>query len=275
MHDSSDSILPAQTVVHRDIAYVDRPTGPVRLDLFTPPGDGPFPVVIWIHGGGWRAGDKASWPHMNFLVAKGFAVANIGYRLSPVAKWPAQIDDCTAALDYLVAHAEELHLDRNRIAATGESAGGHLSAMLGMIRPASRARSSTQAVDARQGHIRAVIDLFGPTHLPKVLEDPAGRSMVEELVGGKIEAKLDVIRTASPLEYVAEDSPPFLILQGMRDTLVVPEQSERLTEALKAAGVSTELIRLPNAGHAGPEFWTPEMRQRMTAFLKRNLSVGE
>ncbi|MDB5328236.1 MAG: peptidase prolyl oligopeptidase active site domain protein [Phycisphaerales bacterium] len=259
----NETTLPDDAVAHRDVVYLQRPSGPVKLDVFTPPGDGPFPVVLWIHGGAWKTGDKAMWPHMNFVVRDGYAVVNVEYRFSQVAPFPAQIDDVTAALAYIAAHAAEYKLDAERIAVTGESAGGHLASLLGMSRPAS----TTQPA----GRVRAVIDLFGPTdlatvHLP---ENPPGT--IEQLLGGSLDTRPELVRDGSPMNHVAKDNPPFLILHGTKDALVSPTQSQHFADALKAAGVSVELVMVEGAPHAGPTFWTEPMRAKMTAFLKSHL----
>ena len=257
-----ETTLPSNTVAHRDVVYATRATGPVKLDIFTPPGDGPFALALWIHGGAWKMGDKAAWSHMNFLVGHGYAAANIGYRFSQVAKFPAQLDDVTAALDYLVAHADELKIDPARIAVTGESAGGHLASLLGM----SRATSTTQPI----GQVRAVIDLFGPTDLA-AFPSPNSDGAIEQLMGGVSTDKPAAFRDASPLSHVDRGSPPFLVLHGTKDPLVPIDQSDRLVAALKAAGVPVEYVKVEGAGHAGPMFWTPQMQDTMLAFLGANL----
>lgn len=261
-----ETLVPADAVARRDVVYADRPSGPVRLDLFTPPGDGPFPLVIWIHGGAWQMGDKASWPHMNFLVGRGFAVANVGYRFSQVAPFPAQLDDVTAALDYLAQHAAAFRLDATRVAVTGESAGGHLASLLGLSRFAATRPASAASV-------RAVIDLFGPAGLAALADARGGvHPAVEALLGGPLATRpAELVARASPLEQVARGAPPFLVLHGTADALVPIEQSVRLVEKLKAADVPVDFVRLNGAGHAGPAFWTEAMRATMTAFLRNNL----
>ncbi|MFT3787621.1 MAG: alpha/beta hydrolase [Tepidisphaeraceae bacterium] len=259
-----ETALPSSTVQQRDITYVERATGPVKFDLFTPPGDGPFPLVIWIHGGAWKLGSKSEWSHMNFLAGEGYAIANVEYRFSQVAPFPAQLDDCSAALDYVVEHARELKLDPARIAVSGESAGGHLAALLGM----TRASSTTQPT----GRIRAVIDLFGPTDMAGMAARPSEEGVITQLLGGPIETKRELARQASPLEHVSKDAPPFLILHGSADPLVPLDQSQRLANALTAVGVKAQLVTIDGAGHAGPAFWTETQREAMRAFLKETLA---
>jgi acetyl esterase/lipase len=264
---SDETAFPAAAIAHRDLSYVVRATGAGKLDLFIPPGPGPFPLVIWIHGGAWKLGDKAAWSHMNFLLDEGFAVANVEYRFSQVAPFPAQLNDCTAALDFLAAHAAEYHLDAQRIAATGESAGGHLAALLGMTRSASKPPASK---GPSEGRIRAVIELAGPTDLT-TLQDSSPtlkrEQVVEQLLGGSLQTHRDLAIAASPLLQVAKTAPPFLILHGTADPLVPFAQSRRLADALAAAGVPVDLVSVQGAGHGGPAFWTDAMRKKIIAFL--------
>ena len=262
-----EATLPPDVVAHRDLIYAARATGPVKLDLFTPPGDGPFPVVLWIHGGAWKMGDKAAWPHMNFALRDGFAVANVEYRFSQVAAFPAQLDDVTAALDFLTAHAAEYKLDPTRIAATGESAGGHLAALLGMT------HSSAAMQPNGAGNIRCVIDLFGPADLRSLAErGPQLAQDLDQLLGVQTITHPDLAKAASPIDHVSKDEPPFLIFHGTKDPLVPFEQSQQLADAIKAAGATVELVPVPDAGHAGPPFWTAPMQAKMIAFLKKYLA---
>jgi acetyl esterase/lipase len=250
---ADETTLPPDAIGRRDVVYANRDSGPVRLDLFTPPGEGPFPVVLWIHGGAWKMGDKAAWPHMNFLVGEGFAVVNVGYRFSQVAPFPAPLDDVTAALDYIKAHAADLKLDPTKIAVTGESAGGHLSLLLAASRPHD---------------VRAIIDLFGPTDLVALAKVRDVHDSIDQLLGGPVETKTDLATRASPVTAISREMPPTLILHGTIDTLVPIEQSETYAEKLRAAGGTVTLVRVDGAPHAGPAFWTEPMRKRMVEFLR-------
>jgi len=253
----SEMILPADAVANRDLVYATRGGQELKLDLFRPAGDGPFPIVVWIHGGAWKLGDKSGYPHMNFLVGHGYAVANIEYRFSQVAPFPAQIEDCKSALDFLVSHAAEYHLDADRIVATGESAGGHLASLMGLD---------------RSTHIRGVYELAGPSDLTDAAAlqyGPTLLSAVEGLLGGPPGEHMDLAKQASPVCQVSETAPPFLILHGTADPIVPFSQSQRLADALKAAGADVELDPVPNAGHVGPACWTPARQEKILAFLQR------
>jgi acetyl esterase/lipase len=270
---TDETAVPPEAKPHRDLVYAVRDGIKMKLDLFLPPVGGPFPLVMWIHGGAWEMGDKAKYTHMMFLLRRGFAVANIEYRFSQVAPFPAQLDDCESALRFLTANATTFHLDPNRIAASGESAGGHLAALLGMNRSA---RTITSNLDAARGSIRAVIDLAGPSDLADLYRssrDADLRRAVERLVGGPVDQRADVVNQADPIAQVSKDDPPFLILHGTADPLVPFSQSQRLADALKQAGVEVEFVPVANAGHGGPMFWVPARRENIIAFLQRSMNV--
>jgi endoglucanase len=270
---ADETAIPDDAIAHLDLVYARRGERDMKLDLFTPPGAGPFPLVIWIHGGAWYMGSKATYTHMMFLLRHGFAVANIEYRFSQVAPFPAQIDDCESALDFLTAQAATYHLDPDRIAATGESAGGHLASLLGMDRSARRA---TPRPDSLRGRIRAVFDLAGPSDLADFdlhTKDAGIHHALEQLLGGPPDQRTELAREASPIAHVSGDDPPFLIFHGTADPVVPFSQSQHLADALKRAGVDVELVPIPNGGHGGPAFWVAAKQEKILAFLRRTMAV--
>ena len=215
---------------------------PLELDLHAPPGPGPHPVIVWIHGGGWQEGGRQILPTTiephgfhERLVARGYAVAAVDYRLSREAQYPAQLDDVQAAIAWLRRHAEGLHLDPGRLATFGESAGGHLAAMAGLV-----GRGDTA--------VGAVVNWYGAVDLD--IEDPDDPTTPPAvLLGGPISGRRSFARWASPLYRVHADAPPFLSVHGTADTVVPYDQSERLTAALHAVGVRADLLPVPDAGH--------------------------
>jgi acetyl esterase/lipase len=249
--------LAKDAVEHRDVVYARRDTGDVKLDIFTPPGDGPFPTVLYVHGGGWQGGSKNDWSHMNFLTGEGYAVVNVGYRLSDVAKFPAQFDDVLASVDFIGNNAAFYHFDVKRIVLSGESAGAHLVSLVALQIP--------------PGHVRGVIDLFGPTDLVSLGEVPKSDS-IAKLLGGSVKEKPELAKAASPINFVTKNAPPFMIIHGTKDDLVPIAQSDSFAEKLKAAGVKVEYQKIEGAGHAGAVFWTQERREAIRVFLKQNLS---
>ena len=267
--------LPEGTKGLRDLAYV--PNGHERqiLDLFLPPGaTNPLPLIIWIHGGAWRAGSKEQCPALRF-VERGYAVASVNYRLSQHAIFPAQIEDCKAAVRWLRAHAKEYNLAPDRFAAWGSSAGGHLVALLG-------ASGDVKGFDvgenlAVSSRVQAVVDFFGPTDFTQMskfsltnalFDHDAADSPESLLIGGAIQQNRDKAAKASPLTYVSSDDPPFLILHGNQDNLVPYQQSELLRDALQRARVPVTFKIIPGAGHG---FGGPDIDRQLTEFFERQL----
>jgi acetyl esterase/lipase len=267
--------LPAGVKRLSNLTYTTPASGAVLLDLYLPEKtpDHPLPVVMWIHGGGWKRGSKDNCPLL-WLAAEGYAVASINYRLSWLARWPAQLDDVRTAIRWLRTNAPKYQLDSARIAVAGGSAGGHLAAVAGTLVP-----PANEPVSSRVG---AVIDLYGPSDLltsPTNLPGPGktdadlAQSNGAKLLGGIVRDRPELARQASPLYHVSKDDPPFLIFHGDKDPQVPLDQSQRLHAKLRETGVPAELIVLPGAGHGGKEFSTPAVQQAIRAFLARSLGT--
>jgi acetyl esterase/lipase len=239
--------LPPGVKVERNLEYVKDGHERNKLDLYlSEKTEGAAPLVVWIHGGGWRRGSKDNCP-LVWLVPKGYAVASISYRFLQHAEHPAQIEDCKAAIRWLRANAKKYNLDVERVGVAGASAGGHLAALLGVSAHAKELEGSGGNAE-QSSTVQAVIDLFGPLGIPSE--------------GG---------RKGEVLPFVGKDSPPFLIVHGDADKTVPIRQSEQLTEALKKAGASVTFERIEGAGHSGKEFQTPEMRKEYLAFFDKHI----
>ena len=262
--------LPEGTKEVLDVAYVKGGGASQSLDLFVPPNaNKPMPLVIWIHGGGWQKGDKGQCP-AKVMTRFGYVVASINYRLSQEAIFPAQINDCKAAVRWLRAHADEYHIDPDRVGVWGASAGGHLVALLGTAGDAKDLEGDGGNAKF-SSKVQAVCDFFGPADLTKVRDETAADNAVTKLLGGSIRDHLDKAKQASPVTYVTKDDPPFLIMHGTKDPLVQPRQSEWLNDALKQAGVESHLEIIEGAGHGGPEFATLEHRRMILEFFDAHL----
>ena len=231
-----------------------------RLDLLLPEkpvGHKPLPVVAYVHGGGWRGGDKSSGlPRVAGLVASGrYVGVSIGYRLTGEASWPAQIHDCKAAIRWLKAHAKNYRFDPDRIAVFGSSAGGHLVSMLGVSGGVEDLRGRLGPHGKFDSRVAAVVDFFGPPDFLKMNDQPgkidhnAARSPESLLVGGASQEHVDRCRHASPLTYVDSRDAPFLIVHGDRDDVVIFPQSQLLQAALKKAAVPVALVTVKGGGH--------------------------
>lgn len=251
--------LPEGTKIERDIVYAQVGDTKLLLDLYVPPkSSGPLPVILWIHGGGWRSGSKGSGGPALPMVARGFALVDVGYRLSGEAIFPAQVQDCKAAVRWVRANAVTYGLDPTRIGAWGSSAGGHLVAFLGTT--GDTKEFDTETNGNRSSRVQAVCDWFGPTDFLQMdkhslegarLVHDAANSPESLLVGGPIQQEpyRTLVIKANPITYVTKDDPPFLIMHGDKDMLVPLHQSELLYDALKKAGVDATLHIVKGAGH--------------------------
>ena len=265
--------MPSCTV-HRDLPYVTNGHVRQQLDLYLPEGERSLPLIVWIHGGAFRLGDKGDGVPLEY-VEQGYAVASINYRLSQHALYPAQIEDCKAAVRWLRAYAAQYGLDPQRVVAWGPSAGGHLAAMLGVTGHV-RAFEVGEHLE-RSSRVRAVVDYFGPTdflqmdahRLPHGMVHDAPDSPESELVGGPIQEHPDRVAQANPIAYVRPDAAPFLIVHGEVDPLVPHHQSELLVAALQEAGVEVSFYTVPGGGHGG--FTDPRVAILTRAFLARYL----
>ncbi len=262
-------LTPVGKTAYKDLAYVPGGHEKQKLDLYIPiDGDGPFPLIIWIHGGAWKYGSKDGCIPLPW-VAKGYAVASVNYRLSQDAKFPAQIKDCKAAVRWLRAHARQYNIDRDRFIAWGDSAGGHLASLLGTAGDTVEWEAGPPAESSR---VQAVIDWYGRADLRRVCTDPdmAGHP-VAQLLGGSGEGIAELARKASPITHVSNDDPPFLIMHGDVDKTVPVQQSEAFANALKEKDVPVTLVILHGVDHGGGEFLKPERVKIIDSFLKEYL----
>ena len=227
-----------------------------KLDVYLPTGfAGPRPGVELIHGGGWQGGDKSFYaPLGRALAARGFVAFSVNYRLTPAAHYPAQADDVQSAARWMRAHAAEYRLDPARLGALGDSAGGHLALILGTRDTRSGADPAQAAQSSRA---QCVVDFYGPSDLttavatvPQTGAQKYVAQVLHDLLGGTPQEAPALARAASPLFSVDAKSAPTLIITGTDDPLVAPSQSERMADALRAAGVETTLAVMYKQGHA-------------------------
>lgn len=272
--------VPAGVEQHVNLEYARAGEQPLLLDLYRPAGDAcasdPWPVVLWIHGGGWRSGDKSE-PQILDLVPRGFAVVSFDFRPSDVATFPAQLDDCRDVVRWVRRHAAEYRLDPQRIAAYGISTGAHLAALLG-----TTADDGDAAGAAESCAVQAVVDFGGQADLLTLDAQVASDSPVRHsedfspeslLLGGPLTERADLARQASPQRQISprEKLPPFLIVHGREDYVVPPQQSRELACALRAAGGQATLVVTKAIGH--PKILYPELRDQAATFLERALKV--
>ncbi len=274
---------PAAISVQRDIVYASPGNVPLKLDLYLPPvANGLPPLVIWIHGGGWETGNKER-PLALPLTQLGFAVASIDYRLSQTARWPAQIEDCKAAVRRLRANAAKYGYAGDRIGVMGASAGGHLAALLGTTAH-DRKLEGDEGNPGVSSTVQAVVEYFGPTDFISLANQVTATQRanldnpVTHLFGtplwnnGPVAGELQVAREASPVYYVTAQACPFFILHGDRDPIVPLQQSLELHDTLKTAGVESTLVIIKGGGHG---FHDPASVMQAAAFLQRHLGVSK
>lgn len=264
---------------HRDLAYVSNGHERQKLDLYLPEkAEGPLPLIIWIHGGGWQSGSKEGCPPLRAgYVQKGYAVASINYRLSGDAPFPAQIEDTKSAIRWVRAHAKEYRINPDRFGLWGSSAGGHLVALAGT----SGEEKSFEVGENRDvsSRVQAVCDYYGPTDLNAFVATPGyerhakADSPEVKLLGGTIQDNPDKVARLNPITYVSPDDPPFLIMHGDKDPVVPIGQSRLLLEALQKAGVAAEFKVVEGAGHGGPGFQKPEIEGMVSAFFEKHLQA--
>jgi acetyl esterase/lipase len=271
--------------VFRDLPYVTHGHPRQKLDLYLPahPRSAHPPLIVWIHGGGWFQGSKTNSKALDMgFVARGYAVACIDYRFSQDAIFPAQLEDCKAALRWLRAHASAYGYDAARIVVWGGSAGGHLAALLGTTADVKQFDVGENL--AQSSRPAAIVDFYGPTDfLQAEAHDNNERihrlhlssdGPPSRLIGGDIHDPANAARVAAanPITYITKDDPPFLIVHGDIDPRVPHHQSELLQAALAKAGVPTHLVTVRGGVHSGGGFPAAILAPLIADFFDRYLS---
>jgi acetyl esterase/lipase len=252
----------------------------LKLDLYFPRDSmpRPNPLIVWIHGGGWRGGSRIDTSPALLWRDSGFAVASVDYRLSRQARWPAQIHDVKAAVRWLRANAGDLGLDPGRIAIGGASAGGHLASLTALTAGDAALEGEVGDHVGVSSAVGAVVAYFpgsdfllsgGRNPLETMILPPPPTAALLGL--DRIDDDPELARSASPRHRVHAGAPPHLILHGDRDTMVNHEQSRVLHEALSAVGASSIFVLIAGAGHEGPEFVTPAIIATVAGFLAEKL----
>ncbi|MFC2002994.1 alpha/beta hydrolase fold domain-containing protein [Chloroflexota bacterium] len=230
-----------------DIEYGRAGDIPLLLDIYIPetPIATPIPAIICIHGGGWRDGDKGLYvKYVKSLATHGFFVASINYRLSGVAPFPAAVEDSKCAVRWLRANAEKYNVDPERIGVWGNSAGGHLAMMVGLV-------DETAGLEGNGGwgefssRVQAVCSYYGPSDFVSRVSHPSH----VQFLGGTLEEKPEIYKAASPINYVTKDDPPLLLIHGELDETVPYNQSEKTYQAYQQAELEATLIKVSHAGH--------------------------
>ena len=271
--------VPDGVEILSDLEYGTGGGRALKLDVVKPktPGPQPRPLLVWIHGGAWGSGNKEGGVEgLLWFAQQGYVCATVEYRLSKEAPFPAQIEDCKAAIRYLRANAARFGLDPRRVGVWGSSAGAHLAALLGTT-------GDVPDLDGAGGNpsqpddVQAVCDWFAPTDLLSVGHDEADQAKHNEanspesrLIGGPVQENREKAIRANPMTYVSRNDPPFLVMHGDQDPTVPIRQSEIFVKALRNAGVNVTYIPVPGGGH-GKGFDTAGYRQTVLLFFDKHL----
>jgi acetyl esterase/lipase len=266
---------PSEVQVVTDLEFA-RPEGhpPLLLDLYLPARPvGPLATVVWLHGGAWRVGGRSFCPDLRrYFAGRGYAMANVEYRLSGQATFPAALEDVRAAVRWLRGHSAVYGLDPGAIALWGSSAGAYLAALT----------ATTARVE--QDRVQAVVDGYGPTDLaaadaqslPGGMVHDVADSPESQMLGVRLgEADPALLRASNPIAHVTGDAPPFLILHGAADMLVPPGQSELLHEALVAAGAESTFYLIAGLDHGFLNGSMFEVRPCAPAKVRTNAAGSE
>jgi acetyl esterase/lipase len=258
-----------------DIEYANPDDQHLQLDLARPrSGPGPFPAVVCIHGGGFRAGNRKSHDDLIKKLAKqGYVAATISYRLAPRYKFPAAIHDCKAAVRWLRANAKKYKINPDRIGVTGDSAGGHLALFLGVTAGVKQFEGDEGNPKQSSG-VACVVSYYGPSDFTRSYEKGKSKDAAEVLplfLGGDLKKARHKHILASPLYWVTPEAPPTLCIHGTRDDYVAHEQAKWIVDRLKAAGVEAQLLTIEDAGHGFQGANAEQADRARLAFFDKHL----
>lgn len=259
-----------------DLVYAT-PEGsdPLALDLYMPLNARRPPLVVYVHGGGWSAGDKSQYPA--FLVERGFALASVEFRSTKIAPFPANIHDIKAAIRFLRAKASEYGYRAERVALVGSSSGGHLAALAGVTNGNEQLEGTEGEYASESSDVQAIVSYFGASNLTTILAQstPFGLGVrvpaLQRLLGASPDDAPDLARLASPVFHVDRGDPPLMLLHGDQDVQMPVNQSLELEGAYRRAGLFVEFMVLNGVGHGGDAFHEGEPADRVVSFLRRTI----
>jgi acetyl esterase/lipase len=246
---AADPAIPEGVKFERGIEFSNIADQHLQLDLAQPEGPGPFPAILCIHGGGFRAGKRESYDALCLTLAqKGYVAVTITYRLAPAFPFPAAVLDSKAAVRWLRANAAKYHIDPTRIGVTGGSAGGHLAQFLGVTAGVKEFEGEGNL--EQSSAVNCVVNFYGPSDLTQSYGKSVDAAEVLPLFfGGNLEQKHREHIVGSPLYWVTPNAAPTLCVHGTEDKYVAFEQALWLVDRLKASAVEAELLRIEGAGH--------------------------
>ena len=261
--------------VIQNIEYARVGDQTLRLDLHLPDANARSPLIVWVHGGAWRSGSKKDMP-LGKLVAKGYAVASVDYRLSSQAKFPAQIHDLKAAVRFLRGHGADWKLPVKKILIAGDSAGGHLAALVGVSNGHAELEGNLGSDRAQSSDVQSIISFYGGANLTTILKQstPHGLSVrvpaLDLLLGGQPDDVPALARLASPVFQVDKNDPPLLLLHGDQDPQMPVNQALELVGAYQKVKAPVQLEIVHGAAHGGAMFYDEERLAVVRKFLRSN-----
>ena len=264
--------IPDTVLFERGVEFSNADEQHLQLDIARPKnGEGPFPAIVCIHGGGFRAGTRDGYDAMCVTLAeKGYVAITVTYRLAPAYQFPAAVHDCKAAVRWLRANAAKYHVDPARIGAMGGSAGGHLALFLGVTARVPRFEAGGHL--DQSSAVKAVVSYAGPTDFTKSYAKSVDAAEVLPLFfGGDLSTKLRRHIVGSPLNWVTPEAAPTLCIHGTADNYVAFEQAQWIVDRLKASGVEAELLPFAGAGHGLKGEDAQKADAAMIAFFDRHL----
>jgi acetyl esterase/lipase len=257
-----------------DIEFAHAGNRVLNLDLHLPAKKPRTPLIVWVHGGAWRSGSKKNMP-LGKLVAEGYAVASVDYRLSTEAKFPAQVHDLKASIRFLRGRASKWNLP-TKILIAGDSAGGHLAALVGVSNGNAELEGDLGDDRAQSSEVQGIISFYGAANLTTILNQstPHGlkvRVPALELLLGDLPTNAPAIaQLASPVFHVDKNDPPLLLLHGDQDAQMPVNQALELASAYQKAGAPVQLEIVNGAAHGGSIFYDDERMMIVRKFLNRN-----
>ena len=258
-----------------DIEYARVGELSLKLDLHRPQGENP-PLIVYVHGGAWRAGSKSSVPIAK-LLDRGFAIASVDYRLSMQAVFPAQVHDIKAAIRFLRANAKTFQVDAAKITIIGSSAGGHLAALVGVTNGHKTLEGGLGEHLDQSSDVQAIVSYYGASNLQSILSQSTEFGLtvripaLKLLLGDTPENMRDLAKLASPVAHLDKSDPPLLLIHGDADPQMPPAQSQELAKGYESLPLPVQLIILPGSKHGGDEFYDDERTDIVAKFLDKVL----
>jgi acetyl esterase/lipase len=261
--------------VIRDVEYARAGEHPLKLDMHLPAGKPRAPLIVWVHGGAWRSGSKSTMP-LGSLVADGYAIASVDYRLSTQAKFPAQVHDIKAAVRFLRARAIEWRVPAKKIVIAGDSAGAHLAALVGVSNGHAELEGTAGNDRSQSSDVQGIISFYGAANLTSILAQstPHGLNVrvpaLDLLLGGQPGNAVQLARLASPVFHVDRHDPPLLLLHGDQDPQMPINQSHELHGAYQQVNAPVHFEIVHGGAQGGSLFYDERRLRLVKQFLKRH-----